>query len=99
MIYFFVYTCKIISQVLLSLSRASYSPIRAKYKGYSAVYYYLTPNRIVGGDYLSSTVGSRLSVKIARSRRCTASARRSGPLESVHRRYLKNPMIHALSIV
>jgi hypothetical protein len=27
------------------------------------------------------------------------SARRSGPLESSNRRYLKNPMIHALSMV
>jgi hypothetical protein len=46
-----------------------------------------------------NTVGRGLGVKIARSRRCTASARRSGPLESAHRRYLNNPMIHALSMV
>jgi hypothetical protein len=46
-----------------------------------------------------STVGRGLCIKIARSGRCTANARRSGPLERVHRRYLKNPMIHALSMV
>ena len=46
---FFVYSCKIISQVCSSFSRASNSPIKVKYKGYSAAYYNSTPNGTIGG--------------------------------------------------